>query len=283
MACTAAGTQVSLGSLQLRGHVFVDGSCTRHPVSDLNRASFSVVMVNSLAQPVLSIKAPIWAHLPQSPQVAEYRAMAAACELIGGEATVYGDCANVIRDAQLPSVQALAPRKMYAGITRAARDAQCFAQISAVKVAAHVTETDDMAADELFRVRGNTAADTEAKAAHDCHARAPAEVRKSIGRTICEARHVVAVAAALLPLWSGLPKGLQKAPKPEGSKHTSPCPAAVIEVDTPVCLTPGPWRNGIVSLKLDDRRHWLSVCPNVRHIHTSASCCRVYYMRVLCQ
>ena len=178
---TAAGTQVSLASLQLRGNIFVDGSCTRHPVNDLNRASFSVVMVNSVAQPVLRIQAPIWAHLPQSPQAAEYCAMAAACELIGGDAIVFGDCANVIRDAQLPPEQALAPRKLYAGITRAARGAQFFAKTSVVKVPAHVTETDDMAGDELFRVRGNTAADTEAKAAYDCHAHAPVEVRKSIG------------------------------------------------------------------------------------------------------
>ena len=241
VAFTAAGTQVSLGSLQPRGNIFVDGSCTRHPVRDLNRASFSVVMVNSLAQAVLRIQSPIWAHLPQSPQAAEYCALAAACELIGGEATIFGDCANVIRDAQLPSGLAVAPRKLYAGIIRSARGAQGFGLSSVVKVPAHVTETDDMPPDELFRVRGNTAADTEAKAAYHCHAHAPPEVRKGIGRTVSEALHVIAVAAALLPLWSGLPKGLQKAPKAEPSARSPPHQTLYIQDTAPAATLRSPY------------------------------------------
>ncbi len=173
--------------------------------------------------------------------------------------SIFGYCANVIRDAQLPLAQAVAPRKLYAGISRAARGARFFAKASVVKVQAHVAETDDMAGDELFRVRGNTAADSEAKAALQCHAHAPPEVRKSIGRTVGEARHVIAVAAALLPLWSGLPKGLMKAPKPEPPVLPAPCPAEVIEVATHVCLTPGPWTNGIIALKLNSLGHRLTV------------------------
>ncbi len=220
-----------------------------------------------MAQPVLRIQAPIWAHLPQSPQAAEYCALAAACELIGGEATIFGDCANVIRDAQLPPVQATAPRKLYAGITRVARAAPFFAKASVVKVPAHVTETDDMEPDERFRVRGNTAADSEAKAAFQCHAHAFPEVRKSIGRTVGEARHVIAVAAALLPLWSCLPKGLKKAPQPERAVSPLPSPQEVFQVAAPVCLTPGPWKNGIVALKLNCQKHRLSVLTFDAYTH----------------
>ena len=77
-AFTAAGTDVAIQGLRLRGSVFIDGSCTRHPVKDLCRASFAVVMVNSGGIPVISVLAPVWSHLPQTPQAAEYCAYAGA-------------------------------------------------------------------------------------------------------------------------------------------------------------------------------------------------------------
>ena len=78
------------------GPVFVDGSCTAFKYKVLNRAAWSVAMVDEQGELVARISGTVWASLPQTPQAAEYVALGAAAELCTKEAWIYDDCSNVV-------------------------------------------------------------------------------------------------------------------------------------------------------------------------------------------
>ena len=261
-AHTAAGTAVSTASLRLRGHVFIDGSCTRTPIRELNRAAFSVVMVNPSGKAVIKVAAPVWAHLPQTPQAAEYCAYAAAAELAAHGTCVYGDCANVVRDANGPAAAAFSARKAYAGVTRAGRahEIHDLQGQRLKKVPAHVTMSDNMTATQVFEAVGNSEADAEAKSALSYHPVKGEELMKALNLTIREAKLVVALAAALLPLWPALPAGLKKRHTPGSVGVRAKCePIRTVLPLTRTCLDDGPWVAGIERVRRDQKGHRVSV------------------------
>ena len=173
-AVTASGTRVPTDNLQLRGAVYVNGSCTRHPIREMSRASFAVVMCNSRGEEVISVTAPVWANLPQTPQASEYCAAAAAIELIGPQAVVHSDCSNVVRDMKAPFAVGTSARKVYAGVTRGARTSLNFPRLGDfVKVPAHVKITDELQGQARVRAVGNDCADRRAKEAIHCVTSSP--------------------------------------------------------------------------------------------------------------
>eukprot|EP00959_Pyramimonas_sp_CCMP1952_P356051 7456774-Pyramimonas_sp.AAC.1 len=52
------------------GSLFIDGSCIRHPVSELCRGAWCVAMVDPEANLVCEVSAPVWPPYAQSPQAA---------------------------------------------------------------------------------------------------------------------------------------------------------------------------------------------------------------------
>ena len=266
-AATAAGTGVPTSNLQLRGSVYVDGSCTRHPIRDLSRAGFSVVMCNSKGGEVISVTAPVWAHLPQTPQASEYCAVAGAVQLAGPNAVIHSDCSNVVRDMTLPYAAGTASRKMYAGITRDARTNERFGALGGVvKVPAHVKVTDDLLGIDRVHAIANDVADRRAKQALDCHDAALPELEKKVGLLVRDAKMVIRVAAATLACWPKLPRGLVKQLREvdsEGSGSSRSLEADVVEdlhgrADS--CqLTSRAWPKGISSLAQKDQGHRLRI------------------------
>ena len=74
MICRAhrRGETVDPFSLQLEGDLFWDGSCTRHPIKDLCRASWGVVSLDKEGKVFECLAGPVWSVFQQTPQAAEY-------------------------------------------------------------------------------------------------------------------------------------------------------------------------------------------------------------------
>eukprot|EP00972_Heterocapsa_arctica_P084700 12474858-Heterocapsa_arctica.AAC.1 len=64
------------------------------------------------------VSGPVWNTLPQTPQAAEFVALAVAAELAQGPSIVYDDCSNVVREFHKPLNLRLAGKRPYAGIMK---------------------------------------------------------------------------------------------------------------------------------------------------------------------
>jgi len=82
------------------GHIaFCDGSAGRHPVAELRRAAWAVAFFNDLGQLQLKVAGPVWRHLPQTAQAAEYLSAMAAVQLMKRPTRLVGDCLGVVKAA----------------------------------------------------------------------------------------------------------------------------------------------------------------------------------------
>jgi hypothetical protein len=78
--------------VNLRGDLYVDGSCDQHIIRELRKAAFSVVAYNSDGVETGVFMGAIPPCLPQSAQSAEYSAAATACTLATQAFVLFGDC-----------------------------------------------------------------------------------------------------------------------------------------------------------------------------------------------
>jgi len=74
------------------GWSFVDGSASRHPVRELCRASWAAIFEDKDGSHQASVSGPVWQHLPQTPQSAEYLGATAAIQLAHRPIHLVGDC-----------------------------------------------------------------------------------------------------------------------------------------------------------------------------------------------
>ena len=160
-----------------------------------------------------------WAPLPQTPQSAEYCALAGVPQLITKKAQVFGDCMGVVKVANLPRKSQLSHKLLYAGAFRACGSlpgASLVEDVSWVK--AHVldkmTQADilNMAPEEFWKAQGNRGADTHAKKAVDCHQPFPEGAMEQIGTSLKELRILFQLMASVLRLWPKLPRGMLRVP-----------------------------------------------------------------------
>ena len=84
----------------MEGDIYIDGSCTTGPFKEFRRAAFAVVAMKEDGRVTAAASSPIWRSLPQTPQAAEYVALAAAAQLATGSSRICCDCQNVVNDAK---------------------------------------------------------------------------------------------------------------------------------------------------------------------------------------
>ena len=72
---------------------------------------------------VASMTGAVWGGLPQSSQAAEYCARASVVQVVSANATLFGDCANVVRDGQQSFKAQTHYDRMFAGPNRFATKA----------------------------------------------------------------------------------------------------------------------------------------------------------------
>jgi len=87
---------------QMQGTIFIDGSCSRHVVKELNRASWCAALFSEENELLCTMKCPVWAPLPQTPQAGEFSGYWGATMCLAGPSALYTDCANVKLQHELP-------------------------------------------------------------------------------------------------------------------------------------------------------------------------------------
>ena len=76
----------------------MDGSCSRHPIRELNRAAWCLSLYDPGSEkPRVTISGPVWDPLPQPPQAAEHVAMAVAADVVTENVQPFRDCLGVVR------------------------------------------------------------------------------------------------------------------------------------------------------------------------------------------
>ena len=220
--CVFLGSDGSLiyqGDLNLGGFLFVDGSCTSHAIPELRRASWAIVELDRHGNTVAAVRGPVWAPLPQTPQSAEYCAMAAVPQLITRKAQVFGDCMGVVKVANLPRRSQLSHKLLYAGAFRACGSLPGASLVDDVSwVKAHVldkmsqAEIQDMDPMDFWKAQGNSGADTHAKMALDCHQSYPDGAMEEVASSLKELKIIFRLMASVLRLWPKLPRGMGRVP-----------------------------------------------------------------------
>ena len=164
MGCYAA--------MQGPGELFVDGSCTTHPVPECCRAAWAVVRVLPDGKPAAQLSGVVPAGWPQTAQAAEYFAASVAGQVAASHDVIRSDCLNVVHHFQADHAAQLSRRRRYAGVVRSARPFAGFQALRKIrKVPAHVKIEDCKTLFDTYCARGNDAADRAAKralASHPC-------------------------------------------------------------------------------------------------------------------
>eukprot|EP00959_Pyramimonas_sp_CCMP1952_P268512 5614402-Pyramimonas_sp.AAC.1 len=152
------------------GHVFIDGSCQRHPIKELSRAAYAVCMHAEDGTCLGEARGPVWAHLPQTPRASEYVARCVAGQFIALPSIIYSDCASVVAHSKLPLPERYSRRRSYSGMIRQANNFEGRFVEDIVKVKAHLDVNEEGITDRAIFLRmGNADADASAKHALQLH------------------------------------------------------------------------------------------------------------------
>ena len=152
--------------MQGPGALFIDGSCTTHPIPECRRAAWSVVRVCPEGQVSATFSGVVPIEMPQTPQAAEYFAGGVAAQVAYSADDIMSDCENVVRHFRQPGAISLCRRGRYAGVVRSAHGYEGFAAMQrAQKVRAHVDPASCASPSDRFLAIGNEHADVAAKAA----------------------------------------------------------------------------------------------------------------------
>jgi hypothetical protein len=155
------------------GDIYYDGSCSRHEIPELNRASFAIAQISKDSEnTVLKVlRGPLPRQHLQTPQAAEHFAHAVAVDLLEEPAVLYGDCTNVVDAANNSEQYSTSHKLVYAAYIRTARSVPSWPLVKGeVKVKAHNKLSDfDKGSIEYRHVFANGIADTHAKAAYAAH------------------------------------------------------------------------------------------------------------------
>ena len=108
------------------GELFVDGSCTTHPVAECRRAAWAVVRVLDDGTPAAWCRGAVPSDLPQSAQAAEYFAAGVSGQVAAKDTVIRSDCLNVVKHFNADAVKQLSRRRRYAGVVRSARSYEGF-------------------------------------------------------------------------------------------------------------------------------------------------------------
>ncbi len=196
----------------LEGSIYVDGSCTRCEVKEMQRAGLAVVAVDAHGRAVKTIRAVVPAPLPQTPQAAEFVAYAMAHRFMMGPCVIYSDCKNVVDSAIRGRPSMLDPCRTYAGVMRDTLKnvAQRRHLEGIFKVKAHQSIGAMADGPEKQHAQGNAMADDNAKAAVGMHPEATNAQGMAIGFYLARATLVARVTGKAMALFPPMGPRLEK-------------------------------------------------------------------------
>ena len=199
------------------GELFVDGSCTTHPVAECRRAAWAVVRVLDDGTPAAWCRGAVPSDLPQSAQAAEYFAAGVSGQVAAKDTVIRSDCLNVVKNFNADAVKQLSRRRRYAGVVRSARSYEGFNALQNLrKVEAHVSVSSCITEFEKFCAKGNGAVDEQAKLGLGSHPGQSLQVLLQWDREWADATTTAKLIAAVGPMWPAVrPPDGRRLPCPE--------------------------------------------------------------------
>jgi len=191
--------------------VFVDGSASRHPVVDMRRASWAVAYYDDQGHVQATITGPVWQHLPQTPQSAEYTATVAAIQTMHRDTHLVGDCLGVVRAAQKLK-QDLTPMGVHAGLMSDAADPNKIRFLaSASWMPSHLTVAENASDKDKLWNEANSYAD---KLAGDKRLAIEDEIGQDVLKDAADMSKLVTanlrMIGSILSLWPPLPRAVER-------------------------------------------------------------------------
>ncbi len=194
--------------IAIGGRAYFDGSCTAPAIRSMARASCAVVQTDENGRPVKALQAAVPRHLPQTAQAAEHLGLGITVHALRRSTAVVGDCLSVVKAANGACREVLAATRMYAGILLAANAVPERRRLAGTIqwTRAHRTATGEESESERRDIRGNAAADEEARDALGEHPQLGALAEGQLRYYERRIKHVVdavTTALALFPRASG--------------------------------------------------------------------------------
>ncbi len=159
------------------GFIFTDGSCLTSPIRGLARAGGSATEVDENGIMMRQLLMPVPPTIKQSPQSGEYVGYFGAVSQLQRSTIIFTDCQGM-RDAVTGHEhRARDGRRKQAGIVMSAHARpELRRMVKEVKwIKAHRKEEQAIDQDDLWRIKGNNAADEGARRAADLHPKPTAE------------------------------------------------------------------------------------------------------------
>ncbi len=208
------------GRPRISGTVYVDGSCTAHIITELKRASTSMVVMDGHGNAKWQVRMPVPTPMPQSSQAAEYAALPlvhAYAANTSDDFDIASDCLNVVKSCNEDPMKAIAASRMYGGIMKPILADTCWrANVKVRKVPAHVSPDAFPPGQGRSDAIGNQQADLAAKSAGGLHPAAAPALQQEVEAALKRARLVVRAIAAVMPVFPPMPAAqrMQRRPIP---------------------------------------------------------------------
>jgi hypothetical protein len=216
------GNHLSLDDIRqfiISGTVYTDGSCSQSWIPELRRAGWAFVLVSDAGVPILTVHGSVPRQLPQTPQAAEYSAVAALSFLATNSVDVWSDCLGVVKAWNSGSSLWQRRKDVYAGTIAET----CFRRpgvrtnvskicsLQWVKAHQSMKGLADMPAELRSRACGNDHADKAANVARELlQPKADKAFAKDQAVLAQTALTVSKLIATVLPLWPRIDKYLKK-------------------------------------------------------------------------
>ena len=151
---------------------------------------------------------------PQTPQAAEFAALAGVAPYLHGEAVLRPDCLGVVNAIGLPEWKQDSPARRYAGVLKEVRRHRSWRQGDVIWQKAHQS-LNDLQGEELRLAKGNDLADKAAKeAARRCRPEVDAKLDEKARRLAKLAEATRRVAAAVLKTFPTDQRKAERVPEP---------------------------------------------------------------------
>ena len=214
---THAAGQEDWSVMKGPGELFVDGSCTTHPIAECRRAAWAVVRVLANGTRVAWCRGAVPSDWPQSAQAAEYFAAGAAGQVATKNTVIRSDCLNVVQHFNADVAKQLSRRRRYAGVVRSARGCEGATALRSLrKVAVHVNVAECTTEFENCCAEGNGAADEQAKLGLGLHPGQSSQARDQWAREWLDATTTAKIIAAVGPRWPAVrPPDGRRLPRPQ--------------------------------------------------------------------
>jgi len=197
------------------GHVaFCDGSAGRHPVAELRRAAWAVAFFSDTDQLQLKVAGPVWRHLPQTAQAAEYLSATAAVQLMKRPTKLVGDCLGVVKAAAALKDEGRLTGLHSGILSDATRPGRMDNLTEMCWMPSHRAVQDGATDYERFLHDGNEVVDEAAgDRRHEVEEEIGAKVLEEEANLCRKATNVLKAAGEVLALWPALPRAMERSQK----------------------------------------------------------------------